>query len=45
MTESTSGDSTTQPDSALGFTALGLVPELVAAVAALGYEEPTDIQR
>src|SRR5947209_5001545 len=27
------------------FTALGLVPALVAAVAALGYEEPTPIQR
>src|SRR3954469_9986403 len=27
------------------FLALGLDPALVAAVAALGYEEPTDIQR
>src|SRR3954462_4959518 len=27
------------------FLALGLAPALVAAVAALGYEEPTDIQR
>ena len=28
-----------------GFAALGLQPELAAAVAALGYEEPTPIQR
>ena len=28
-----------------GFAALGLKPELAAAVAALGYEEPTPIQR
>jgi ATP-dependent RNA helicase DeaD len=28
-----------------GFAALGLDPALVAALAALGYEEPTDIQR
>ena len=37
----------TQPDSdALGgFAALGLSPALVSAVAALGYEEPTPIQR
>jgi len=28
-----------------GFTALGLGPEIVAALAALGYEEPTPIQR
>src|SRR3954465_14614894 len=27
------------------FTSLGLDPALVAAVSALGYEEPTDIQR
>ena len=27
------------------FLALGLAPALVAAVASLGYEEPTDIQR
>ena len=30
---------------ALGFGALGLLPALVAAVTALGYEEPTPIQR
>jgi superfamily II DNA/RNA helicase len=28
-----------------GFLNLGLDPALVASVAALGYEEPTDIQR
>ena len=28
-----------------GFASLGLAPPLVAAVAALGYEEPTPIQR
>jgi ATP-dependent RNA helicase DeaD len=28
-----------------GFAALGLVPELVTALAGLGYEEPTPIQR
>jgi len=38
--QSTSGSSS---DSA--FSALGLNTELVAAVSALGYEEPTDIQR
>ena len=38
--QSTSG---TPSDGA--FSALGLSPELVAAVSALGYEEPTDIQR
>ena len=32
----------TPPD---GFNALGLDPALVGALAALGYEEPTDIQR
>jgi len=32
-------------NSADGFLALGLRTELVAAVSALGYEEPTDIQR
>ncbi|HVX39939.1 MAG TPA: DEAD/DEAH box helicase [Gemmatimonadaceae bacterium] len=45
MTETTSQNLTDQGDGAPGFAALGLVPELVAAVAALGYEEPTDIQR
>src|SRR5437764_13768379 len=34
---------TTAADGA--FLALGLDPALVAAVASLGYEEPTDIQR
>src|SRR4051812_50034263 len=31
--------------SAAGFDALGLRDELIAAVAALGYEEPTPVQR
>jgi ATP-dependent RNA helicase DeaD len=31
--------------SASGFSSLGLAPKLVASVAALGYEEPTPIQR
>jgi ATP-dependent RNA helicase DeaD len=33
----------TAPES--GFSSLGLAPKLVASVAALGYEEPTPIQR
>jgi ATP-dependent RNA helicase DeaD len=37
--------STQSSTSADGFLALGLRTELVAAVSALGYEEPTDIQR
>jgi ATP-dependent RNA helicase DeaD len=36
---------TPNTDGAAAFAALGLQPELVAAVASLGYEEPTDIQR
>jgi len=36
---------TTTAGDATGFGALGLTPSLVAAVAALGYEEPTPIQR
>ncbi|GGM58718.1 DEAD-box ATP-dependent RNA helicase CshA [Thermopolyspora flexuosa] len=32
-------------DDALGFADLGLRPELVRAIAGLGYEEPTPIQR
>jgi ATP-dependent RNA helicase DeaD len=35
----------TLPSVESAFLALGLDPALVAAVAALGYEEPTDIQR
>jgi len=42
-THQTVSDATTASDGA--FLALGLDPALVAAVAALGYEEPTDIQR
>ncbi|MEQ1873900.1 MAG: DEAD/DEAH box helicase [Ilumatobacteraceae bacterium] len=34
-----------QTDQASGFAALGLRPELLAALEALGYEEPTPIQR
>ncbi len=34
-----------EPDGAGGFATLGLSPELVEAVAGLGYEEPTAIQR
>ena len=33
------------PESTDGFAALGLEPALVGALTALGYEEPTDIQR
>jgi ATP-dependent RNA helicase DeaD len=36
---------TTAPDSQTAFAELGLRPELVNALAALGYEEPTPIQR
>jgi ATP-dependent RNA helicase DeaD len=35
----------TTNDSAGGFAGLGLIDELAAAVAALGYEEPTPVQR
>jgi ATP-dependent RNA helicase DeaD len=34
-----------EPPSAAGFVALGLDPDIAAALAALGYEEPTAIQR
>jgi ATP-dependent RNA helicase DeaD len=34
-----------RPASVSGFSALGLAPKLVASVTALGYEEPTPIQR
>src|SRR5689334_1651493 len=47
MIDQPSSNSTTsapaEPDNA--FLALGLRTELVATVSALGYEEPTDIQR
>jgi ATP-dependent RNA helicase DeaD len=36
---------TTPPAPESGFSGLGLAPKLVASVAALGYEEPTPIQR
>ncbi len=36
---------TDQTDEPQGFAALGLRPELVRAIGALGYEEPTPIQR
>jgi len=43
---SSSNPSSVAPEPAdNAFLALGLAPELVAAVSALGYEEPTDIQR
>src|SRR5215212_9385190 len=35
----------TTRDSSGGFASLGLIEELAAAVAALGYEEPTPVQR
>jgi ATP-dependent RNA helicase DeaD len=38
-------DAVAPPGADGGFLALGLRDELVAAVSALGYEEPTDIQR
>jgi ATP-dependent RNA helicase DeaD len=38
-------DATDQPLDDGGFAALGLRPELLSAVTALGYEEPTPIQR
>ncbi|MEO8561045.1 MAG: DEAD/DEAH box helicase [bacterium] len=38
-------DSTTSTDNTLGFSDLGLDPRLVSALAALGYEEPTPVQR
>src|SRR5262245_25741316 len=34
-----------KPDTQLGFSGLGLTHALVAAVTALGYEEPTPVQR
>src|ERR687890_1006858 len=34
-----------EPDQNPGFAALGLDPRLVDALAALGYEEPTPVQR
>jgi ATP-dependent RNA helicase DeaD len=34
-----------EPTSTGGFAALGIAPELLSALAALGYEEPTPIQR
>jgi len=37
--------STTKKDAPPGFDALGLMPSLATAVAALGYEEPTPVQR
>jgi ATP-dependent RNA helicase DeaD len=43
MTEQSTADTPSLADGA--FLALGLDPALVAAVTALGYEEPTDIQR
>ncbi|MGA9522740.1 MAG: DEAD/DEAH box helicase [Myxococcaceae bacterium] len=33
------------PDTADGFAGLGLGPELLSAITALGYEEPTPVQR
>ena len=42
MTEQPSSNPSSNAE---GFLALGLRTELVAAVSALGYEEPTDIQR
>jgi ATP-dependent RNA helicase DeaD len=36
---------TPKTDPVSGFSSLGLAPKLVASVAALGYEEPTPIQR
>jgi ATP-dependent RNA helicase DeaD len=44
-TESTESSESTETASDGAFLALGLDRALVAAVAALGYEEPTDIQR
>src|SRR5690242_15857944 len=44
MTEQTNSASPS-PDDDGAFLTLGLEPALVAAVRALGYEEPTDIQR
>ena len=34
-----------QPDAPQGFDSFGLIPQLVTAVTALGYEEPTPVQR
>ena len=42
-TEAPSDES--KPAQASGFAALGIAPELLTALAALGYEEPTPIQR
>ena len=36
---------TRAPGAVAGFSTLGLAPSLVAAVTALGYEEPTPVQR
>lgn len=43
--QTTLGEERPQEDTVNGFAALGLSPELVAAVSSLGYEEPTAIQR
>jgi ATP-dependent RNA helicase DeaD len=47
MAKSSTSDSSPEAAQAAdgAFLALGLIPELAAAVGALGYEEPTDIQR
>src|SRR5512146_1156884 len=45
MTEVSQSPTPPESDTDTGFGSLGLAPELVAAVAGLGYEEPTDIQR
>jgi ATP-dependent RNA helicase DeaD len=46
MTESESSAGASAPSgTTVGFAALGLLPGIVKAVAALGYEEPTPIQR
>jgi ATP-dependent RNA helicase DeaD len=42
---STAPQNTTPDDGGSSFAALGLGPELVTALAGLGYEEPTPIQR
>jgi len=38
-------ETATAPESLPGFSGLGLDPRVVAALAALGYEEPTPVQR
>jgi ATP-dependent RNA helicase DeaD len=45
MNEDTDTTATADTSAAGAFLALGLDPALVSAVTALGYEEPTDIQR